>query len=55
MRDSVWGKSSLDIIEISEIELLTLIVVLKATVFTILAIPNITGWCFYIWIQLHNF
>ena len=50
MRDSVWGKSSLDIIEISEVELLTLIVVLKATVFTILAMPNITGWCFYIWI-----
>ena len=61
MRDSVWGKSSPDIIEISEIEFLTLIVVLKATVFTILALfinqpcepwPDITGWCFYSWLDI---
>ena len=32
MRDSVWGKSSLDIKEISEIELLTLIVVWNSCV-----------------------
>ena len=32
MRDSVWGKSPLDIKEISEIELLTLIVVLNSCV-----------------------
>ena len=32
MPDSVWGKSPLDIKEISEIELLTLIVVLNSCV-----------------------
>ena len=32
MRDSVWGKSPLDIKEKSEIELLTLIVVLNSCV-----------------------